>query len=92
MARLTKEMKQYLLAQKKNAEYQLQGMPAGSFWQGYYQGKIDQIDFTLRFGTGDWSRKFGGTTEKSRWEVKKRILRKIKHTLDIHSPSHPSEF
>lgn len=32
MARLTKEMKQYLLVQKKNAEYQLQGMPAGSFW------------------------------------------------------------
>lgn len=66
MVRLTKEMKQYLLAQKKNIEYQLQGLPAGSFWQGYYQGKLDQIDFTLRFGTGDWSREFGGTIEKSR--------------------------
>lgn len=92
MARLTKEMKQYLLAQKKNAEYQLQGMPAGSFWQGYYQGKIDQIDFALRFGTGDWSRRFGGTTEKSRWKVKERILRKVKYMLGVRSPSHPSEF
>jgi len=92
MARLTKEMKQYLLVQKKNAEYQLQGMPAGSFWQGYYQGKLDQIDFALRFGTSDWSREFGGTTEKSRWKVKERILRKVKHMLGVRSPSHLSEF
>lgn len=92
MARLTKEMKQYLLVQKKNAEYQLQGMPAGSFWQGYYQGKLDQIDFALRFGTNDWSREFGGTTEKSRWKVKERILRKVKHMLGVRSPSHLSEF
>lgn len=76
MARLTKEMKQYLLAQKKNAEYQLQGLPVGSFWQGYYQGRIDQIDFALRFGTGNWSREFGGTTEKFRREDKRRIRQK----------------
>lgn len=81
MARLTKEMKQYLLVQKKNAEYQLQGMPAGSFWQGYYQGKLDQIDFALRFGTSDWSREFGGTTEKFRREDKRRIRQKIKYLI-----------
>lgn len=92
MVQLTKEMKQYLLAQKKNIEYQLQGLPAGSFWQGYCQGKLDQIDFALRFGTGDWSREFGGTIEKSRWKVKERILRKIKRMMGVHSPSHPSEF
>lgn len=81
MVRLTKEMKQYLLAQKKNAEYQLQGMPAGSFWQGYYQGKLDQIDFALRFGTGNWSGKFGGTTDKFRREDKRRIKQKIKYLM-----------
>lgn len=81
MARLTKEMKQYLLTQKKNAEYHLQGLPVGNFWQGYYQGKIDQIDFTLRFGTGDWSRRFGGTTEKLRREDKGRIKQKIKYLI-----------
>lgn len=62
MARLTKEMKQYLLTQQEVAEYHLQGLPAGSFWQGYYQGKIDQIDFVLRFGTGKWYKQFGGLT------------------------------
>lgn len=81
MARLTKEMKQYLLAQKKNAEYHLQGIPAGSFWQGYYQGKIDQIDFALRFGTGNWSRRFGGIIEKLRREDKRRIKQKIKYLI-----------
>lgn len=78
MARLTKEMKQYLLAQKKHVEYQLQGLPAGSFWQGYYQGKLDQIDFALRFGTGKWHQKFGGLTWQLRREDKKRIRQKIK--------------
>lgn len=78
MTRLTKEMKQYLLAAKKNAEYQLQGLPAGSFWQGYYQGKLDQIDFILRFATGRWHKQFGGITEKLRREDKKRIRQKIK--------------
>lgn len=81
MVRLTKEMKQYLLAQKKNIEYQLQGLPAGSFWQGYCQGKLDQIDFALRFGTGNWSRKFGGTTEKFRREDKRRIRQKIRYLI-----------
>lgn len=78
MPRLTKEMTQYLLAAKKNAEHQLQGLPAGSFWQGYYSGKLDQIDFIFRFGTGRWHKQFGGITEKPRREDKKRIRQKIK--------------
>lgn len=83
MARLTKEMKQYLLAAKKNAEYQLRGLPDGSYWQGYYQGKLDQIDFALRFGTGKWHWSFGGLIEEHRLkrESKKRIRQGVKRLM-----------
>lgn len=81
MMKLNKEMRQYLLSQRRSAEYHMQGQKAGGFWQGYYQGKLDQIDFTLRFATGRWHKQFGGVTEKPRLDVRQRLKQKCRYLI-----------
>lgn len=69
MARTKEEMVAYLLAQKRNAEYQMSGLPPTGFWRGYYQGKLDLIDFQLRYYTDNWSQSFGGLTEEKKTQT-----------------------
>lgn len=66
MARTKEEMVEYLLAQRRLVEGHMCGLPRSGFWTGYYQGKLDLIDFQLRYYTGNWSEKFGGLTESTR--------------------------
>lgn len=65
MARTKEEMVAYLLSQKHNVERHIMGLPPTGFWRGYYQGKLDLIDFQLRYYTDNWSQSFGGITEEN---------------------------
>lgn len=58
------EIISWLLSEKSRAEYHSEGLPADSFWKGYYQGKLDEIDFILRFIKDDWSKKYGGVSQE----------------------------
>ena len=58
------EIISWLLSEKSCAEYHSEGLPADSFWKGYYQGKLDEIDFILRFIKDDWSKKYGGVSQE----------------------------
>lgn len=60
MDKSVEELVSWLLIEKSHAEYHIQGLPRDSFWKGYYQGKLDEIDFMLRFIKDDWSKKYGG--------------------------------
>lgn len=65
MAKTAEEMVAYLLAQRKTVEGHTCGLPAGSYWDGYYKGKLDMIDFQLCYYTDNWSKEFGGLTENT---------------------------
>lgn len=60
MIETAKEVIEYLLIEKSKFERQMEGIPAENYWKGYYQGKLDLIDFTLRRITDNWNEKYGG--------------------------------
>lgn len=83
MVRTKEEMVAWLLTEKKKIEGHMCGLPRTGFWCGYYQGKLDLIDFQLRYYTDNWSEKFGGVTEipKMKADHKHKGKCKLRHLI-----------
>ena len=54
------ELIEYLLNGKETFEYLRADSEPNSYYIGYYQGKLDLTDYTLRFIADDPDKSFGG--------------------------------